>query len=143
MIIQTLQKPPEKRNERDLQGLNPLLSELKFFKERKPLKHDDLMEVCKQMQYEFMEPREIVFRAGDHGDKFYIILKGKCQVQIPDPYRINKNELKEEVSEKEEEVVDDGIDSNRSLNPKELNALSPVEQRRYQTKKMLTDILNS
>jgi CRP-like cAMP-binding protein len=36
------------------------------------------MEICKQIQYEFMEPGDVVFKAGDQGDKFYIVLKGRC-----------------------------------------------------------------
>ena len=63
------------------------------------MSHDELKEMSQWLQYEYMEPGETVFKAGDQGDKFYIILKGRCQLQIPDPYQINKNELKDVVSD--------------------------------------------
>ena len=85
-IVQILNKPPdEKRSEKDLKKLEPLLSELRFFTKTRPMDIDERLEVCKNLRYEFKEPGGTVFRQGDAGDKFYIIIKGECQVSIPDP----------------------------------------------------------
>jgi CRP-like cAMP-binding protein len=37
------------------------------------------------MQYLHFKKGDYVFKFGDFGDKFYIILKGEVSVRIPDP----------------------------------------------------------
>ncbi len=41
--------------------------------------------MCSEMKYEHMRAGEAVFKFGEYGDKFYVILKGEVCVKIPDP----------------------------------------------------------
>jgi hypothetical protein len=45
-VVKILTKTSEKRNEKDVEKLVPLLQELKFFKERKPMNFEELQEVA-------------------------------------------------------------------------------------------------
>lgn len=64
--------------------LMPLLKELKFFKS-KQIEGNDILQVCQEIKYEYMSQGDYVFKFGDTGDKFYVILKGEVSVRIPDP----------------------------------------------------------
>jgi len=55
---------------------------------------DEMAHMCYSLHYENVDPGDVVFRQGDYGDKFYIILKGKVQVSIPDPLGQGLNEPK-------------------------------------------------
>ena len=61
MIIQILKKNPELRSDKDLTVLEPLIKEVKFFKERQIEKHH-LNEICAELTFEFMPANEFVFR---------------------------------------------------------------------------------
>ena len=39
--------------------------------------------ICEQMEFKFHEAGDLVFRYGDYGDLFYIILQGEVEVLIP------------------------------------------------------------
>jgi CRP-like cAMP-binding protein len=41
--------------------------------------------VCLELKYESIRRGEFVFRAGDYGEKFYLILDGEVAVQIALP----------------------------------------------------------
>ena len=74
---------------------------------------------------------------------FYMVLKGNIQIQIPDPVGsglIEPKIVKQEVQEEEVEVEEEKKDN---LTKAEIDALPPKEQRRYKTRMMLSDILNS
>lgn len=60
------------------------LVENKFFKS-KDLQGQDLLQICQELKHEFYYAGEAVFKCGEYGEKFYIILKGKVAVKIPDP----------------------------------------------------------
>ncbi|CDW74956.1 UNKNOWN [Stylonychia lemnae] len=67
----------------------PLIREIAFFK-RMNIQGPDLSQICHELKYEFYREGESVFRQGEYGDKFYIILKGEVSVKIPDPKRKNE-----------------------------------------------------
>ena len=74
-IIELLNKNSNERNDKELQLLFNLLKDIKFFKTR-DIQGADLLEVCKEIKHEFVPKGDFVFRAGEYGDKFYIILNG-------------------------------------------------------------------
>lgn len=41
--------------------------------------------MCKLVSYEYQTKGDFVFKFGDYGDKFYVILRGEVSVRIPDP----------------------------------------------------------
>jgi CRP-like cAMP-binding protein len=45
----------------------------------------DIAYLCSELQYEYFKAGEIVFHYGENGTKFYIIIKGKVAIMIPDP----------------------------------------------------------
>ena len=46
----------DKRNQKDLEMIEPLLSELKFFKQTMKMKTEEIVELCRAVQYEYKEP---------------------------------------------------------------------------------------
>ena len=78
-----MDKLNEKRSEKEINLLIPLLEEVHFFKYKKPLSYEDLHEVCNYIHYERMEPGDTVFKQGDKAEKYYIVLKGTAQLQTP------------------------------------------------------------
>jgi CRP-like cAMP-binding protein len=66
--------------------------------------------VAQNIQYLNCEPGDTIFKQGDFGDKYFIILKGKIQVQIPDPLGtglIEPKIIKQEIVEEEEVIEED------------------------------------
>ena len=62
-ILIILKKPLEdKKTEKDLKKLEPLLSELKFFTQTRPMNYDERIEVCKCLTYVFKEPGDTVYK---------------------------------------------------------------------------------
>eukprot|EP00347_Sterkiella_histriomuscorum_P015778 403355716 len=82
MIIQILKKNPEQRTEKDLNTLAPMLKEIRFFKERGEIETHHLIDLCQALRYEFCEAGKFVFKQGDYGDCFYVILRGRVSVLI-------------------------------------------------------------
>lgn len=85
-----LKKDSSARTEKELNTLIPYIKELSFFKSRK-LEQDDIINICQELKYEYVKLGEAVFKYGEYGTKFYIILKGEVEIKIPDPKR--KNEI--------------------------------------------------
>lgn len=79
-------KHSEERNEKDLMVMVPLVKEIDFFK-KKNIQGQDLVQICQELKHEFYREGEAVFKQGEYGDKFYVILKGEVGVKIPDPKR--------------------------------------------------------
>lgn len=61
----------------------PLFKELEFFKQRN-IQGNDIIQVCSEMKYECIRAGDAVFKFGEHGDKFYVILRGEVCVKVPD-----------------------------------------------------------
>jgi CRP-like cAMP-binding protein len=91
-ILKILNTPSHKRTSQDVVKLMHHTKDAKFFKEltvkSSPAAH---LACCQNMFYEFCQEGEYIFRYGEKGTKFYIIISGRIGVQIP-----IKNEQKDE-----------------------------------------------
>lgn len=54
--------------------LVPILSKIQYFTEDHMIPPDDLWYVAQHLEFNFLNSGDDVFRHGDSGDKFYIIL---------------------------------------------------------------------
>ena len=79
--LQVLSKKPEARNESDLGVLEDILLGVKF---ASVLPLEKRLAICRHMLYECYPSNENIFRQGDTGDEFFIILSGSCTVSIMD-----------------------------------------------------------
>ena len=77
-IIGVMHKPGDKRVEKDLHMITPLLSKIDFFHNKAT--HHELEEVARNMKYEYKKPGDVIFNSLDKADKFYIVLKGRVMV---------------------------------------------------------------
>lgn len=71
---------PESRTDDQINDILDFIKDVKFIAKLTPLQQRKL---CKMMTFEEVEAKEYVFRMGDIGDKFYIILSGQVSVQVP------------------------------------------------------------
>lgn len=62
------------------------------------------LEMCQAMQIESISENKDVFRKGEYGDKFYIILQGEVGVWVPVPHIVQKIENEEIVTVTEMEM---------------------------------------
>ena len=113
-IISVLNKPGDKRVEKDLSLITPLLSKVDFFANKNKLSPIELEEVARNMKYEYKKPGETIFNSLDKADKFYIVLKGRVMLQIPaldnSDFGVVVKESKKDV--KKEVLVEKEEDSN-------------------------------
>lgn len=79
--LQVLSKKPEARNEADLGVLEDILLGVKF---ASVLPLEKRLAICRHMLYECYPSNENIFKQGDTGDEFFIILSGSCTVSIMD-----------------------------------------------------------
>lgn len=62
-----------------------LLSEIRFFQERKDIKKRDLKELMSAFKIVETKHNQNVVNYGEPGENFYIIISGQVSVQIPNP----------------------------------------------------------
>ena len=82
--VEALLKRPEERSREDVLLLEDCLLGVKFFEDSD---RETRLELCRAVQYECFDPGYHVFREGEQGEKFYIILKGAVSVRHRDPMR--------------------------------------------------------
>ena len=78
-----LQKPLDQRTRSDINKLSLLIKDIQFFKERKGLSIDEIRELASFLQLKSIKALNKAINYGEHGDKFYIIIRGVVSVQIP------------------------------------------------------------
>lgn len=61
-MIETITKGNEKRTEKERVMILNLLSELNFFKYRRPMDREDLVEVANMVGYRRVEPGDYLFK---------------------------------------------------------------------------------
>lgn len=79
-VIRLLHIPSHKRTQRDIQTIMQHTQKVKFLAEQEPAVHEAC---CQVMKYAEFESGTYIFRVGDPGDSFCIILKGRVSVQLP------------------------------------------------------------
>mmetsp|Transcript_107361 Transcript_107361/g.309071 ORF Transcript_107361/g.309071 Transcript_107361/m.309071 type:complete len:830 (+) Transcript_107361:192-2681(+) len=72
--------PPESRSEDDVSNILHFASDVKFLQK---LAETEVRPLCRAMTLEVFAAKDVVFKVGDEGDKFYIILTGSVSVLIP------------------------------------------------------------
>ena len=80
-MVNILVKMPQRRTQAELDTLVPMIMKIQFFKERE-MKHESCVHVAETLQYEFQSKDHEVFKQGDEGDKFYIIIDGEVSIKI-------------------------------------------------------------
>ena len=103
-IRNILEKPAGRRTNDELSELSDLISQIEFFK-NKSIKEKDMQELCMAFSFEKFDAKVDVFKWGEPGDTFYIIIKGIVSVRIPNQkikgwriQRMEYNKLKEYVA---------------------------------------------
>ncbi|OMJ92546.1 hypothetical protein SteCoe_4679 [Stentor coeruleus] len=82
-ILQILSTPIALRNLRMIQILVEMTKSIGFFEQLiKDLGEKMHFRICEFLNYEYHVMGEVLFKEGDKGDKFYIILQGKVQIVI-------------------------------------------------------------
>ena len=75
-----LRQQPLSRSAEDIRFLMEFTATVKFFQE---LGRETHFQCCQYMRYEFTPKGSFVFRKGDSGSAFYVILDGGCAVLVP------------------------------------------------------------
>ena len=83
--LEILQVAPENRKPSQVQKLVRLTNGVKFFSELTRKEGSDALHVecCKHMGWATFEADSCVFRRGDPGDAFFIILEGSVKILVP------------------------------------------------------------
>ena len=74
-MINCLKKQCHLRSDFETQNLILYMRQIKFFSQRE-VKDQDFQSIVDSLQHESFQPSDVIMQYGDHGDKFYIILKG-------------------------------------------------------------------
>lgn len=69
--------------EDEIEKLSNLLKKIKFFKEGNVKEKQDLNEISKSIFLEQYNPGEMLFDYGERGSKFYLVMKGTVNIEIP------------------------------------------------------------
>ncbi|CBZ52291.1 cyclic nucleotide-binding domain containing protein [Neospora caninum Liverpool] len=64
----------------DIDGMFQVISNVNLFSK---LDEATQKSLCRSLTYEVYAPKQVVFRYGDWGDKYYIVLTGRVSVQAP------------------------------------------------------------
>jgi CRP-like cAMP-binding protein len=80
-MVSVLVKNPQRRTPAELDSIVPMIMKIQFFKERE-MKYESCVHVAETLSYEFQHKDHTVFRQGDEGDKFYIIIDGEVSIKI-------------------------------------------------------------
>ena len=74
-VIRAAIKHPDKRTQKDIDVLVPLLSALQFFK-KQGLNVQELGSIARKLLYKKLEPGEVVYKIEQEADYAYFIIKG-------------------------------------------------------------------
>ena len=80
--IGILEKQPQDRTREEVLVLEELMLRIKFLEQ---LARPSRLEICRVASYKQLETGNVLFRQGDAGDAFYIVLSGSVSVSVRDP----------------------------------------------------------
>jgi hypothetical protein len=149
--IESLDKTQERKSDKDLENLRPLMELFPMSLLGLPLTDAEVKIMAKHAQYVKVEPGTVVREhgafSGPTKEGYNIILKGSLQLSIPDPVGPGLIESVERIEEEVHDatVIQQDVTVNKGvekLSKAEFDALPPREQRRYKTRVMLQEILD-
>jgi len=73
---------PDSRTDDDISTILEFVRDVKFFSQLTTIQQQML---CQMMTLETFQADDTIFKFGEFGDKFYIILSGSAKVQLPNP----------------------------------------------------------
>ena len=76
----------------------PLLEKLEFFENK--LSKTELEQVAQNIKYQYFEPGQTIFKMGDKGDCYYIVMKGRALFSIPRKDYVAKSQTKQDGTER-------------------------------------------
>lgn len=79
---------------------------MSYFKEVK-INDDQLGKILQKMYYKFIPSGKDVFRYGDTGEQFYIIISGRVSVNIPKNNKA-QNDISHSISTRKDDHFTDG-----------------------------------
>ena len=110
-------KLPPQRNEEDINKIMEITSHIKFFSKITEEKKTDYIhrEACKYFRIQIFHRGEIVINFGEIGEEFFVILKGKVGVYVPNKIvktqnRYTEKELRKMFTKKFIDFDDEPID---------------------------------
>lgn len=89
--------------------------------------------MAQNIKYRYCEPGETIFKTGDKGDCWYIVMKGRIQLTIPEgDFKVVRTPREEDLVEEEPEEKEEGPPLWKlDLKPEEVKDLTQEEQARY------------
>jgi len=126
--LRILAKPPNRRSPEDLNKLVTSFKEVAVFK---TLEHAVRTQVCRGLVLEHFPTDTTIFKEGDPGDKFYIILSGSVGIFIKEvgAEDVDKEESEEEGDKEVVAAVDDADPSEAAVK-KERGSFTVGSERR-------------
>ena len=81
LLLRSLMRDPQERNEDDLSLIVRATSDIKFFQDLSEQQHS---EVCVGLTHEVVPEGKTIFTQGDEGSIFYIVYRGSCKMYVND-----------------------------------------------------------
>jgi CRP-like cAMP-binding protein len=85
-IIEIMQKKPHLRTPAELKKLLPFVMKIDFFKmgtSNEQMDIEDYQLIAENMKFKHFDQGETIFKNGDFGNEFFIILKREVKVLVP------------------------------------------------------------
>ena len=128
-VIKILKK--KNKSQRDLQIQDLKFAKIKFFAEfRDKIDEESFYRLQKSQQYEKIGAHQQLFRKGDRGEKFYILLKGSVSVMLDMP----ENEINKKLTFQErrmfQKMFHEHIDAERNTTVSQLQTFSNMKKAR-------------
>ncbi|CAI2370289.1 unnamed protein product [Moneuplotes crassus] len=120
-ILKVLSDPCNARKRADLLKLKDFFNDHEFFRELEENNEEDTVLKCfKAMKYVEHRKDDLIFKLGDEGFYFYIILKGEVgiKIMVTKEYEFTQNQYHKFLIKNYEEVCWEGIENGEELKSK-------------------------